>query len=100
MTALPAWVERASRQVRCYGCGRGYGHAVRAVDGAGVRIGNVAEAWVVAITCGSCNAIGVVTISGEVMQGTAQPPLSGDDVLDAHDALVEWEGDLVSLLSE
>ena len=52
------------------------------------------------LDCTACRSTTLGLAAGGVMdQPAARPPVSGDDVLDMHELLATWTGDLASLLS-
>jgi hypothetical protein len=93
--------------VGCAVCGESYGaEDIDVLDHRG-------DAWIIMLACPHCGTRGLVLamvadrgrpqIIGEVSEADAEeldelPPISGDDVLDWHKFLQNYDGDLNSLL--
>jgi hypothetical protein len=61
------------------------------------------DLWFLQLDCGSCmsTTLGFVMASQEVTEADRAPasPITSDDVLDMHQLLATWRGDLTGLLS-
>jgi len=98
------WLDGVFGTVRCANCGAVYGRESIAV------VGNRDDYWFVRCTCESCGTqgLGVVIVKrvGEAIAALAEPPQTGiedaarikvDDVLEAHDLLRDYVGDVHGL---
>jgi hypothetical protein len=103
-----SWLTSELASFGCAACGQAYGHG---------RIRLIAqreELFFVDLTCDHCGsqAVAIVTIQlegeaatldggelvrvngGEADAAPGGPPISADDVIDAHDLLADFEGDV------
>lgn len=95
------WLSGVFGTVRCAGCGAVYGRGAIAI------VGNRDEYWFVRCSCDSCGAQGLgVVIVKELAavaantSGTAHvraAALRVDDVLEAHELLRDYDGDVHGL---
>ena len=98
------WLDGVFGTVRCANCGAVYGRESIAV------VGNRDDYWFVRCTCESCGTqgLGVVIVKrvGEAIAALADPSQTGiedaarikvDDVLEAHDLLRDYVGDVHGL---
>ena len=94
------WLDGVFGTVRCANCGAVYGRDAIAV------VGNRDEYWFVRCTCEACGTqgLGVVIVKqvGETAQAspamlTAEESLRVDDVLEAHELLRDYAGDVHGL---
>lgn len=89
-----AWLASIAGSLKCANCARPYARAdlyVVAEDDAYVFV---------RCECRACRREGVAVVLVEYARpsATRRPPISVDDVLNAHDALAGYEGDLQELL--
>ncbi|HEX9269083.1 MAG TPA: hypothetical protein VF998_04490 [Candidatus Limnocylindria bacterium] len=94
------WLDAVFGTVRCANCGALYGRDAIAI------VGNRDEYWFVRCTCGSCGAQGLGVV---IVKQAAEPPrpqpqelsdghvLRLDDVLEAHELLRDYSGDIHGL---
>lgn len=94
------WLSGVFGTVRCAGCGAVYGR------GAIMVVGNRDEYWFVRCSCDSCGAqgLGVVIVKETAAVAAsaaatvhATPALRVDDVLEAHEILRGYDGDVHGL---
>ena len=95
------WLSGAFGTVRCAGCGAVYGRGAIAI------VGTRDEYWFVRCSCDSCGTQGLgVVIVKETAAVTASAPLATafragslrvDDVLEAHEILRDYDGDVHGL---
>lgn len=95
------WLSGVFGTVRCAGCGAVYGRGAIAV------VGNRDEYWFVRCSCGSCGAQGLgvvivketatVTAAASAGQTLRAPAFRVDDVLEAHELLRDYRGDVHGL---
>ncbi len=95
------WLSGVFGTVRCAGCGAVYGRGAIAI------VGNRDEYWFVRCSCDSCGAqgLGVVIVKelaavAAKTSGTADvraAALRVDDVLEAHELLRDYDGDVHGL---
>jgi len=98
------WLSGVFGTVRCAGCGAVYGPGAIAV------VGNRDAYWFVRCSCDSCGAqgLGVVIVKETAAVGSVgataaaatsirRPALRVDDVLEAHEILRDYRGDVHGL---
>ena len=95
------WLNGVFETVRCSGCGAVYGRGAIEV------VGNRDEYWFVQFSCETCGAqgLGVVIVkeTAEVIAGAPRsttfraPAFQVDDVLEAHELLRDYRGDMHGL---
>ena len=99
------WLDDVFGTVRCASCGSAYGRNSIAV------VGNRDDYWFVRCTCETCGTqgLGVVIVkrAGEAPPELAQPALVDgpgqirvDDVLEAHELLRDYVGDVHGLFEK
>jgi hypothetical protein len=93
----PRWLIDQFAEARCVSCGARY-------ERASVKIlGNTDDYWFVQVVCPACGAQGLgVAIVRSVDPALAEDtvgerPIEMDEVLDAHDLLKRYEGDVHGL---
>lgn len=95
MDDVDGLIERLG-EVRCASCG------VRYTRGAIRGVGYEDDCWFVYVTCLSCGRQGIGVAIARRPQPAAAPgprPLSVDDVLDAHELLGRYGGDVHGLFA-
>ena len=94
------WLDGVFGTVRCANCGAVYGRDSIAV------VGNRDEYWFVRCTCEACGTQGLGVVIVKHVGETAAPPqpiltteasLRVDDVLEAHELLRDYSGDVHGL---
>ena len=95
------WLSGVFGTVRCAGCGAVYGRGAIAI------VGNRDEYWFVRCSCDSCGAqgLGVVIVKELAAVAANTTPTAGiraaalrvDDVLEAHELLRDYDGDVHGL---
>lgn len=93
------WLIERLGEARCAGCG------LRYTKGAVRGIGYENDSWFVYVTCLGCGTqgVGVAMARGggepaaAISTKVTTPPLTSDDVLDAHEHLVTYRGDIHGL---
>ena len=96
------WLEGVFGTVRCANCGAVYGQAAISV------VGNRDEYWFVRCTCESCGTqgLGVVIVkqiseaARAAASGTSEEALRVDDVLEAHELMRDYAGDVHGLFEK
>lgn len=96
-------LREEARKFDCSVCGTNHARSDIRV------LGKLDSAWIVRVTCSSCSTAfkllvvvqdqeaAVSPVKEERRRASRRPPVSGDDVLDAHEALREFQGDIGSL---
>jgi hypothetical protein len=90
------WLIEQFAEARCVSCGARY-------DKGSVKVlGNKDEYWFVQVICPSCGTQGlgvaiVRTVEPGAAAGADTPSISADEVLDAHDLLKRYSGDVEGL---
>jgi hypothetical protein len=97
MADVPSWLEGLVGNVRCAACGRLY------TRGDLRPVGQRDQHWFVRCTCGACGSQGIAVVMVQAVsvpsrRATAErPPITGDDVLSAHDLLRDYRGNVDGL---
>ncbi len=72
-------------------------------------LGKLDSAWIIRVTCSTCQTAfkllvvveeqkaAMTPVKEETSRASRRPPVTSDDVLDAHETLREFEGDLTAL---
>lgn len=96
-------LREEARKFDCSVCGTNHARSDIRV------LGKLDSAWIVRVTCSSCSTAfkllvvvqeqeaAVSPVKEERRRASRRPPVSGDDVLDAHEALREFHGGVGSL---
>lgn len=96
MSEGPTWLDGLIGNVRCAACGRLYARSdLRPV-------GQRDQHWFVRCTCGSCGRQGIAVVIVQAVGVPAspapqRPPITGDDVLSAHELLRDYRGNVDGL---
>lgn len=99
MSAEFPWLEEMVGVVRCAACGVPYAREDLRV------VGRRDEHWFLRCTCGACHRQGIAVVSVHELHaprvqtfGPSRPPLTEDDVLNAHEILRDHAGNMDALL--
>lgn len=92
MGSAMAWLyELVSSTTSCTACGASYGIG-------NMRILSIyGHYWFVELKCPACGAESNKTVVSDDLKAAQKPPLTADQVLDAHDLLRYFTGDVHSL---
>lgn len=99
MSERVGWLEEIVGSVRCAACGAAYGRDDLRVAG------RRDEHWLIQCDCAVCGRQGVESVIAEraarhvSTAGHRPPPLTVDDVLDAHELLEAHSGDAHGLFA-
>jgi hypothetical protein len=95
MTDTPGWLDGLVGSVRCASCGRLYRRDDLRV------VGTRDDHWFVRCTCEACASQGIAVVIVQTVVERIPPPsrdvIAIDDVLAAHEALREYNGNVDGL---